>query len=428
MQKMKYSGVEWIGEIPEDWEILPTKRFFRHTKTLAGDKVDTYERLALTMNGVIKRSKDDSEGLQPEKFDTYQVLKDNELVFKLIDLSNVKTSRVGISPFTGIVSPAYIVLTNESDDNRFYYYFFISMYYNEIFNQLGDNGVRSSLNAQDLLSVPIVNISSDTQRRIADFLDDKCGKIDRYIEKQQRIIDKLKEYKQAVITEAVTKGLNPDVPMKDSGIEWIGMIPEHWGIRRLRYLGTCINGISKGGEYFGSGYPFVSYGDVYKNMELPSSVAGLVETTEDEREWYSVKEGDVFFTRTSETIEEVALTSTCMKTIENATFAGFLIRFRPNTNLLTKGFSKYYFRSDKHRLFFVKEMNLVTRASLSQELLKRLPVLLPTIDEQLTIAAYLEQKCSNIDEAINKKYSVIEKLIKYKKSLIYEAVTGKMEV
>lgn len=428
MQKMKYSGVEWIGEIPEDWEILPTKRFFRHTKTLAGDKVDIYERLALTMNGVIKRSKDDSEGLQPEKFDTYQVLKDNELVFKLIDLSNVKTSRVGISPFTGIVSPAYIVLTNESDDNRFYYYFFISMYYNEIFNQLGDNGVRSSLNAQDLLSVPIVNISSDTQRRIADFLDDKCGKIDRYIEKQQRIIDKLKEYKQAVITEAVTKGLNPDVPMKDSGIEWIGMIPEHWGIRRLRYLGTCINGISKGGEYFGSGYPFVSYGDVYKNMELPSSVAGLVETTEDEREWYSVKEGDVFFTRTSETIEEVALTSTCMKTIENATFAGFLIRFRPNTNLLTKGFSKYYFRSDKHRLFFVKEMNLVTRASLSQELLKRLPVLLPTIDEQLTIAAYLEQKCSNIDEAINKKYSVIEKLIKYKKSLIYEAVTGKMEV
>lgn len=428
MRVMKDSGVEWIGEIPKDWEILPTKRFFSHTKTLAGDKVDTYERLALTMNGVIKRSKDDSEGLQPEKFDTYQVLKENELVFKLIDLANVKTSRVGLSPFTGIVSPAYIVLTNESDDNRFYYYFFISMYYNEIFNRLGDNGVRSSLNAQDLLSVPIVNISSDTQHRIADFLDDKCGKIDRYIEKQQKIIDKLKEYKQAVITEAVTKGLNPDVPMKDSGIEWIGMIPEHWGIRRLRYLGTCVNGISKGGEYFGSGYPFVSYGDVYKNMELPSSVAGLVETTEDEREWYSVKEGDVFFTRTSETVEEVALTSTCMKTIENATFAGFLIRFRPNTNLLTKEFSKYYFRSDKHRLFFVKEMNLVTRASLSQELLKRLPVLLPTIDEQLTIAAYLEQKCSNIDEAINKKNSVIEKLIKYKKSLIYEAVTGKLEV
>ena len=94
MQKMKYSGVEWIGEIPEDWEILPTKRFFSHTKTLAGDKVDTYERLALTMNGVIKRSKDDSEGLQPEKFDTYQVLKENKLVFKLQNCFSQQMSRM----------------------------------------------------------------------------------------------------------------------------------------------------------------------------------------------------------------------------------------------------------------------------------------------------------------------------------------------
>lgn len=428
MRKMKNSGIEWIGQIPEDWNIWPTKRFFRHTKTLAGEQVDSYERLALTMNGVIKRSKDDSEGLQPEKFDTYQVLRENELVFKLIDLANVKTSRVGLSPYTGIVSPAYIILTNDNEDNRFYYYYFMSMYYNEIFNNLGDNGVRSSLNAQDLLNIPIVDIPSSLQKRIADFLDDKCGKIDRYIEKQQRIIDKLKEYKQAVITEAVTKGLDPDVPMKDSGIEWIGMIPKHWDVRRLRYLGSCVNGISKSGEFFGNGFPFVSYGDVYKNMELPQKVEGLVQTTDDEREWYSVIEGDVFFTRTSETIEEVALTSICMQTIENATFAGFLIRFRPNSSLLTKEFSKFYFRSDKHRLFFVKEMNLVTRASLSQELLKRLPVLLPPTEEQQKIAQYLESKCSEIESAIAKQTSIIEKLTEYKKSLIYEAVTGKKEV
>ena len=199
-------------------------------------------------------------------------------------------------------------------------------------------------------------------------------------------------------------------------------------IRKLRYLGTCANGISKGGEYFGSGYPFVSYGDVYKNMELPKSVNGLIETTDSERSWYSVREGDVFFTRTSETIEEVALTSTCMQTIENATFAGFLIRFRPNTDLLAKEYSKYYFRSDKHRLFFVKEMNLVTRASLSQELLKRLPVLLPPIDEQKQIASFLDRKCSDIDNMVDKKQAQIEKLIEYKKSLIYKAVTGKYKI
>lgn len=430
MQKMKYSGVEWIDEIPEDWDIKRLKAVLCE-RNESNNPIKTDYILSLTNDrGVIPYDeKGDVGNKSKEDLSGYKLAYLNDIV---LNSMNVIIGSVALSKYYGCVSPVYYMLypRNPMDDVRYYNYIFQTKEFQSKLKGYG-NGImeiRMRIQMSKLNTVELPTPDATTQTRIADFLDDKCGKIDRYIEKQQQIIDKLKEYKQAVITEAVTKGLNPEVPMKDSGIEWIGMIPEHWGIRRLRYLGTCINGISKGGEYFGSGYPFVSYGDVYKNMELPSSVAGLVETTEDEREWYSVKEGDVFFTRTSETIEEVALTSTCMKTIENATFAGFLIRFRPNTNLLTKGFSKYYFRSDKHRLFFVKEMNLVTRASLSQELLKRLPVLLPTIDEQLTIAAYLEQKCSNIDKAINKKYSVIEKLIKYKKSLIYEAVTGKLEV
>lgn len=425
---MKNSGVEWIGEIPVDWDIIPTKRFFRNIKQVAGKDADNYERLALTLNGVIKRSKTDNEGLQPEQFESYQILKENELVFKLIDLENVKTSRVGLSGYTGLVSPAYIVLSNSNTDNRFYYYWFISMYYNEVFNHLGGTGVRSALNAKDLLNIPVPNLNETERKTISDFLDKKCVKIDAIIRKQNQVIEKLKEYKLSVITEAVTKGLNSTVPMKDSGIEWIGEIPEHWTVSKLRYLGSCTNGISKGGEFFGRGYPFVSYGDVYKNIELPKQVVGLVDTTEKERKLYSVVEGDVFFTRTSETIEEVALTSTCMQTIENAAFAGFLIRFRPNTDELTKEFSKYYFRSTKHRTFFVKEMNLVTRASLSQELLKKLPVLLPPISEQLEIYKYLECQCSKIDSSIAKKQAIIAKLTEYKKSLIYEVVTGKREV
>lgn len=102
MRKMKDSGVPWIGEIPEEWNLLPTKRLFKSEKRVAGSCADQYERLALTMQGVIKRSKDDNEGLQPEKFEGYQILKQNELVFKLIDLENLKTSRVGLSPFTGL--------------------------------------------------------------------------------------------------------------------------------------------------------------------------------------------------------------------------------------------------------------------------------------------------------------------------------------
>lgn len=194
----------WIGEIPEEWNLLPTKRLFKSEKRVAGSCADQYERLALTTQGVIKRSKDDNEGLQPEKFEGYQILKQNELVFKLIDLENLKTSRVGLSPFTGLVSPAYIVLTNQADDNRFFYYWFIFMYYNNVFNQLGGAGVRSALNAKEVCALPIPDIDEEKRISIADYLDEKCSKIDAIIAKQEQIIEKLKEYKLALITEAVT--------------------------------------------------------------------------------------------------------------------------------------------------------------------------------------------------------------------------------
>ena len=288
--------------------------------------------------------------------------------------------------------------------------------------------MQPSLRFSDLKKyfLPLPPLSE--QQKIADYLDKRCEKIDTAIDNQKQIIEKLKEYKQSLITETVTKGLNPNVKMKDSGIEWIGSIPEHWAVRKLRYLFSCQNGISKSGEYFGKGFPFVSYGDVYKNNIIPENVSQLCETNEEERERYSVKKGDIFYTRTSETIEEIGLTSICYQDIKDATFAGFLIRVRPTTQLLEIGFSKYYTSSNMHRRFFVKEMNLVTRASLSQELLKRLPILLPPIDEQQKIAEYLDKKCNQIDVAIKQKEETISKLEEYKKSLIFECVTGKKEV
>ncbi|RHA50901.1 hypothetical protein DW934_00865 [Blautia obeum] len=125
--EMKNSGVQWLGNIPKEWSVGKVKHEFYATKTIVGDKVNDYERLALTLNGVIKRSKDAGDGLQPEKFDGYQILKEHELVFKLIDLANVSTSRVGLSPYTGIVSPAYIVLHHRKDMNPRYgeYYFLL---------------------------------------------------------------------------------------------------------------------------------------------------------------------------------------------------------------------------------------------------------------------------------------------------------------
>lgn len=424
MRKMKNSGIEWIGKIPEEWNILPTKRFFRHTKTIAWDKVDSYERLALTMNGVIKRSKEDSEGLQPEKFDTYQVLKENELVFKLIDLANVKTSRVGLSPFTGIVSPAYIVLTNESDDNRFYYYFFISMYYNEIFNRLGDNGVRSSLNAQDLLSVPIVNISSDTQHRIADFLDDKCGKIDRYIEKQQRIIDKLKEYKQAVITEAVTKGLDPDAPMKDSGIEWIGMIPEHWDVPEIKYLVRIASGGTPDRnhpEYWNGNIPWIKTGelqnDIIINAEEYITEEGLNNSS---AQVFNINTILVAMYGQGKTRGMTALLKTPAST--NQACAGLTIT---NSNVQIEYLWQCLIGAyDAIR----SEAAGSGQPNLSATLIGNFHIALPPIEEQGLIVEYIKDRTVEIKSTIHKAEKLLEKLTEYKKSLIYEAVTGKMEV
>ncbi len=205
-------------------------------------------------------------------------------------------------------------------------------------------------------------------------------------------------------------------------------MPMGWEVMKLRRLGIFVNGISKGGEFFGKGSPFVSYSDVYKNEALPTVVKGRLHSTPEEQEKYSVKKGDVFFTRTSETIDEIGFASTCMENISQATFAGFLIRFRPTGSEILPSFSKYYFRNKLVSEYFAKELVMVTRASLGQELLKSLPVMLPPIPEQRAIADYLDEKCAAIDAMIAEKEALIADLEAYKKSLIYETVTGKREV
>ena len=274
----------------------------------------------------------------------------------------------------------------------------------------------------------IVAPTLSEQQAIADYLDETCSEIDEIIAEAKASIDEYKELKQSVIFETVTKGLDKNVEMKDSGYDFIGYIPSKWEMCKVRHLGTAQNGISIGGDAFGLGHPFVSYGDVYKNYSLPKTVDKLVQSSEEDRKRYSVEKGDWFFTRTSETIEEVGFSCVCEETIPDAVFAGFLIRIRPFNNRIYTGFAKYYFRSNHLRTFFVKEMNLVTRASLAQGLLKDAPVIVPPYDKQIEIANYLENRCAVIDGVIKDKESTIADLEAYKKSLIYEVVTGKRRV
>lgn len=267
-----------------------------------------------------------------------------------------------------------------------------------------------------------------SQALISSYLDTQTTRIDALITEKQRFIDLLKEKRQALISHYVTKGLDPNVPMKDSGVEWIGDVPEHWLLTKLRYLGTCQNGINISGDSFGSGFPFVSYGDVYKNRVLPITGSGLVQSSDSDRGKYTVNKGDVFFTRTSETADEIGFSSVCFLDIKDAVFAGFLIRFRPLNNLLIPEYSRFVFQNQKLRQFFTKEMNVVTRASLSQELLKKMPVPLPSLEEQRKIAEFISSKDMAFQQLINESELSIKLLKEHRTALISAAVTGKIDL
>lgn len=237
----KGSGVEWLGEIPRHWGLLRGKWRFKSLKEV-NRNLQCMDRLALTMRGVIERSIDSDDGLQPSAFTGYQIFEKDDLVFKLIDLENYKTSRVGLVFKKGIMSPAYIRLKpNKGMLSKFFYYFYFDLYLRGIYNQIGGQGVRSALNASDLLEIEICVPSREEQAEIADFLDYETAKIDTLIKKQQRLIELLTEKRQATISHAVTKGLNPDVPMKDSGVEWLGEVPAHWEVKDIKFQLKSLN-------------------------------------------------------------------------------------------------------------------------------------------------------------------------------------------
>lgn len=423
MRAMKDSGVEWIGEIPEEWSLLPVKRFFQSVKRVAGSDAGKYERLALTMSGVIKRSKDDNEGLQPEKFEGYQVLKENELVFKLIDLENTKTSRVGISSYTGLVSPAYIVLTNRELCNRYFYYFFMFMYHNEVFNHLGGDGVRSALNAYDVLSLPMIRNERSTRYRVATFLDEKCSKIDAIIVRQQEAIEKLKEYKQSVITEAVTKGLDPTVPMKDSEIEWIGKIPQHWNCTTIARVSTVVRGASPrpAGDprYFnGQDVHWITVAEVTKGNDKYLYDTESFLTNEGAGRSRFVEPGTLLLSNSGATlgVPKILRISGC---INDGSVAFYDLQIDQN-------YLYYIFMSRTYELR--KQMQGYGQPNLNTTIVKEIDIPQPNLEEQNTISNHLDTKCMQVENTIRIKQSLITKLTEYKKSLIYEAVTGKMEV
>ncbi len=422
-ENYKDSGVEWVGEIPEHWQLLKSKFIWEE----AEERSENGSELLLSVSqnaGIIPRG----EQSRSESLANYKKCSEGDLV---INIMLAWMGGLGVSEVQGIVSPAYCIYRlNTKNNSKYLGYLYRTPNYLAEFARRSTGVVPSRwrMYTEDFGQVQTILPPLEEQERIARFLDEKTAVIDSAIAKKERLIRLLEEQKQILVQTAVTRGLNPNAPTRPSGIDWIGDIPAHWEVEKLRYLGQCQNGINIGAQYFGSGYPFISYGDVYNNRELPKKASGLVQSSESDQIHYSVKAGDVFFTRTSETIEEIGFSSVCFETIDKATFAGFLIRFRPSEKSLNPRFSKYYFQNILLRAFFVKEMNLVTRASLSQDLLKKMPVLVPSLEEQNKIVQYLEDKSAKIDLSIERANEAIVLLKEYRSILIAEAVTGKIKI
>ena len=421
MINMKPSGVQWIGDIPSEWKLGKVKNRFYSTKTIVGNQVDDYERLALTLNGVIKRSKEANDGLQPEKFDGYQILKENELVFKLIDLANVATSRVGLSPYTGIVSPAYIVLHDRQNGcPRYAEYYFLSMWMHEVFNHLGGDGVRSSLNAKDLLNVPFPLISEAEQQAIADYLDDRCSKIDEIITEATASIEEYKELKQAVIFEAVTKGIDKKVPMKDSGIEWLPRVPVNWEVRRIASI------YEESKETGRDDLPIllVSIHTGISDREIDDSERDRKVIRSQDKTVYKVVHKNYlaynmmrawqggFGAATVDGLVSPAYVVARPKIMVNSSYIENVLR-TPNAIEHIRGLS-YGVADFRLRLYW--------------PYFKGIKIPLPSFEEQNRIVALIQDQTAKIDALISEKQALIEDLQAYKKSLIYEVVTGKRRV
>lgn len=432
MRVMKDSGIEWIGQIPQEWDTRKIKNCFSiyagATPKSSNSEFWDGDIVWVTPADYTTEQKYVSEGrksITSEGFESCstEMIPVGSLIFsKRAPIGLVAINTVDLCTNQGCLS---CVPLSKNDVEYFYYVFSC---FTEQFDLYGSGTTFKEISADAFVNFPIPCPGPDVQRKISDYLRIRCAEIDALIAAKEKSNALLREQRQSMIYEAVTKGLNPDAPMKDSGIEWIGEIPESWNLLRLRFVGSFQNGISKAGEFFGSGYPFVNYGDVYKNEVLPTAPSGLVESTEAEQELYSVQKGDVFFTRTSETKEEIGIVAVCKETIPKATFAGFLIRMRPTTGVVSADFLKYYFSCGLQREYFSKEMTLVTRASLGQDLLKNMVVTIPSAEEQQQIVNYLEEQTQAIDHIIDSNDVSVQKLREYRQSIIYEAVTGKVEL
>lgn len=422
----KNSGVEWLGDVPEHWQIVRTKDIFNHRKeeALEDDEIVT----AFRDGQVTLRKNRRTDGFTNSiKEHGYQHINSGDLVIHEMDAF---AGAIGVSDSSGKSTPVYSVCyaKNENINHHFYSHFFRTMAKTGFINSLA-KGIRvrsTEFRWNESRNVYLVEPPKSDQQKIVTFLDAETTRIDNLIAKQEKLIELLEEQRKSIISHAVTKGLNPDAPMKDSGVEWLGEVPEHWDFKRLDNISKIVRGNSafaKGDLLDAGQYVALQYGKTYKVDEIDSSFNSYV-NQEFFKDSQVAEFGDVVLISTSETLEDLG--HSCFYARHDFGLIGgeqFLLK--PND----QAFGKYLYYATKAFSSYLQRYATglkVFRFNLDD--LKKIYIPDISLVDQQKIANFLDQETSRIDLLVLKQNELIQKLKEYRSSIISHAVTGKIDV
>lgn len=417
----KDSGVKWLGEIPSHWALMPGFAIFKENKN---KNTDLLEKTVLSLSyGKIILKKDIDEGLVPADYKGYQIVHPGYIIIRCTDLQNDKVSlRTGLVKDEGIITGAYLGLIVNENYNYSYIHYFLHTWdiTKEIYRH--GSGLRQSLSWLDFRRLPVLLPTIEEQEEIVSYLDSATSKIDEAIAQQQKMIDLLNERKQIIINNAVTKGLDPNVKMKPSGIDWIGDIPEHWGIRRIRFIGEATNGLTY------SPIDIVNEGEGILVLRSSNIKDGKLIFEDNVYVKHAptklmVKKNDIIICSRN---GSASLVGKCaiVESDMCASFGAFMMRFRSEYNskyiyyLLTSAISHY------KQLFATSTINQLTLSIFAD--VKVAIILDDKIQNE--IADKLDHICSKIDKAIEGANRQISLLQERKQIIINDVVTGKVKV
>lgn len=416
MRDMKDSGIEWVKEIPKTWDVMANKYVMKKVKQV-NPKYNDEDILSLTINGVIVRDLD-TGGKMPSSFDGYQTLYPGNLLMCLFDY-DVTPRCIGLIRNYGVTSPAYSQFEMKPDfAAEYYYYYYLMVDHTKALLHLAKN-LRHSFTEDQLGTIPVPVPPITEQRHIASFLNKKAKEISESIFAVENEINKLDDYKQSIISEAVTKGLNRQVKMRESGIRWVSHLPAHWPIIPSKYLFRDSDVRKQAGEVQLTASQ--KYGIISQEEYMERENAKVVLANQGLDDWKHVEPYDfVISLRSFQGGLEMSETTGCI------TWHYVVLKA---TKPIYPKFYKWLFKSSMYITAIQRTCNFIRDGQdLRYSNFSQVPLYEPPLKEQKEIADYLDKKCAEIDAVIASKQKQLETLDAYKKSLIFEYVTGKKEV